>query len=527
LQSHSNLANNPKWLLTLNGRVSRFLSYICFWGMCNKTDFTKLFNKTGGIMRGWSISVVMSLALISMSGRAFGQSNSNSLGLISAPNNPPVGIGTELSFGPVPRSQNALQIHYDASLFPNPTMPAMIRLSEGDSTTMQYYGLLGLMDFPDNNYSSLSSGRDLILHEHQGGDIIITNYSTLDPAFAHGTAIRFATTPDSLHKPLGPPFYTDVERETINSNGNIGFDLPPDTGLFAGLGNPKDQLQLGGSALIPGLTFYGGNRWEGLPRPGGGIFPVDWRGIYFNHYEDHTTGVTSRFTPIGSSGIHFADAFGGLLQLNCWPPDSALPLSDSANGVSLQLTGSQGLAMWTNESATGGAEYHHLFDVWRPGFVISPVTRNYNGLFFHHTPVYIGMDTGGTLVNFTNLPNLDPDIGDDTTWMLVVNGAELAKEIYVLDSTWADYVFEPSYKLPSLNEVERFIKSNHHLEGIPAASKIAQTGVPIGRTEEALTKKVEELTLYLIDQNKKIERQNERIGELEASIQELTNRKGR
>ena len=54
----------------------------------------------------------------------------------------------------------------------------MIRLSEGDSTNMQYYGLLGLMPLGTTTYSSLSTGDDLILHENQGGDI--TYYELFD-----------------------------------------------------------------------------------------------------------------------------------------------------------------------------------------------------------------------------------------------------------------------------------------------------------------------------------------------------------
>ncbi len=104
--------------------------------------------------------------------------------------------------------------------------------------------------------------------------------------------------------------------------------------------------------------------------------------------------------------------------------------------------------------------------------------------------------------------------------MLVVNGPELAKEVFVLDSAWADYVFEPGYKLPSLAEVENFTKENHHLPDIPSAKQMAKTGVPVGRTEAAMTKQMEEMMLY-------IEQLNHKIDGLESEVQELKDQKER
>lgn len=111
-------------------------------------------------------------------------------------------------------------------------------------------------------------------------------------------------------------------------------------------------------------------------------------------------------------------------------------------------------------------------------------------------------------------------MSDDSTWMLVVNGPVLAKEIFVLDSAWADYVFDPGYKLPPLAEVENFTKENHHLPDIPSAKQMAKTGVPVGRTEAAITKQLEEAMLYITQLSHKIDT-------LEAKVEELKNKKER
>ncbi|MFI5201157.1 MAG: hypothetical protein ACHQNE_02065 [Candidatus Kapaibacterium sp.] len=453
------------------------------------------------------------------------QAHSNSLGTIMWPADPPVGIGTEHDGGAL----NALHIHYDPS--DTSTRAPIIRLSEGSSTSNPLFGILELTPTAhDTTFTSIANQRDLILHENLEGDLILTNWS---PDTVTG-AIRFATTGDTNARPIPGPGHHDLERMTILGNGNVGIDLPPDSAT--GFGKPMDQFQLGGSSTLPGLTGYGGNRFEGMPKPGGGTFGVDYRYISFNHYQNHGTGVGGgRFAPLGASGVLFSDDdTNGLLQLEAvpfWPGDS---LNDWSGGMTLSLGGHEGLGLYCDERRFGGNQYHHLLDVYPPGVLPYGVTRNVNGLTYIHTPLCVSSDTSGPSLDFTNFLGLYPDIGDGKTWTLVVNGAELAKEIFVLDSIWADYVFMPGYKLMSINDLGNYIESNHHLPGIPSASQVAQTGVPIGRTEAALTKNVEELTLYTIQlskQNDQLSKQNEelsqRLQKLESEFQELKNQKGK
>jgi hypothetical protein len=233
-------------------------------------------------MRRWSFSVIVTLGMISICERAFSQT----INTFPWPANPPVGIGTDSSLPGIPL--NALHIHYDPTNHPAPsTMPAILRLSEGTATTASTFGILGLIDDTTHTYSSLSTvtlAYDLVLHEHDKGDIIITNFSrTGAVAYASKGAIRFATTGDTLLRSV-PPGPHDLERMTIMDNGNIGIDLPPTS---TGLDSAVDQLQIGGGATaaaghatpIPGLTIYGGNRFEGLPRPSGGTYSADDRYI--------------------------------------------------------------------------------------------------------------------------------------------------------------------------------------------------------------------------------------------------------
>lgn len=101
-----------------------------------------------------------------------------------------------------------------------------------------------------------------------------------------------------------------------------------------------------------------------------------------------------------------------------------------------------------------------------------------------------------------------------TTYKLSVKGKIRAEEIKV-ETGWSDFVFNPDYKLPSLYEVETFINQNGHLPEIPSAEEVKEKGVSVGEMQSKLLQKIEELTLYIIEQNKTINEQNKRIEKLE------------
>lgn len=103
----------------------------------------------------------------------------------------------------------------------------------------------------------------------------------------------------------------------------------------------------------------------------------------------------------------------------------------------------------------------------------------------------------------------DGSVGIGTTTpkaKLAVNGNILAKEIKIkTDINVPDYVFDPSYALPTLSSIEEYIKKNRHLPEIPSASEIQKDGVDLTAMNLALLKKVEELTLHLIAKEKEID----------------------
>lgn len=100
-------------------------------------------------------------------------------------------------------------------------------------------------------------------------------------------------------------------------------------------------------------------------------------------------------------------------------------------------------------------------------------------------------------------------------YKLSVQGSIRARKIRVDAAAWPDYVFHPTYRLRPLQEVEQFIKNNSHLPDVPSAAEVEKEGIDLGDNQGVLLKKIEELTLYIIAQNKRLEEQDKRISELE------------
>ncbi|TCP23562.1 hypothetical protein EV195_10831 [Tenacibaculum skagerrakense] len=127
----------------------------------------------------------------------------------------------------------------------------------------------------------------------------------------------------------------------------------------------------------------------------------------------------------------------------------------------------------------------------------------------------------------------DGKLGIGTTtvpsnFKLAVAGKMISEEVTVkLQSTWPDYVFTNTYKLPTLEEVEQQISKNGHLANIPSAEEVEKNGIELGEMNKKLLEKIEELTLYTIQQQKEIKalkKQDSKLEKLEKENQELKDR---
>jgi hypothetical protein len=126
----------------------------------------------------------------------------------------------------------------------------------------------------------------------------------------------------------------------------------------------------------------------------------------------------------------------------------------------------------------------------------------------------------GSPVTFTSAMviknNGNVGIGSNPDHKLDVKGTVHAEEVLVdLNVPGPDYVFEPDYNLLSLKETEGYININKHLPEVPSAKEMEADGIKLKEMNLLLLKKVEELTLHLIQMEKTVQEQNERIQTLE------------
>jgi hypothetical protein len=130
--------------------------------------------------------------------------------------------------------------------------------------------------------------------------------------------------------------------------------------------------------------------------------------------------------------------------------------------------------------------------------------------------LYNTNNSAGTVLIGTQTPLTNTTIPPNTK--LAVNGNLLARKITVNQETWADYVFDKNYKLLKLSDLEKYILANKHLPEIPSAQQILKQGLDLGNTQEALLKKIEELTLYVIELNKKMNSQEAQLKKQNAKL---------
>jgi hypothetical protein len=114
-----------------------------------------------------------------------------------------------------------------------------------------------------------------------------------------------------------------------------------------------------------------------------------------------------------------------------------------------------------------------------------------------------------TIVSFSGNGNVGIGV-EDAGEKLAVNGLIRSKEVKVETINWPDYVFKPNYQLLTFAEIKAFIASNNHLPDLPSAEQVSKEGIRLGEMNAALLKKIEELTLHLIEKDDQLHTERHR-----------------
>ncbi len=158
---------------------------------------------------------------------------------------------------------------------------------------------------------------------------------------------------------------------------------------------------------------------------------------------------------------------------------------------------SSGKVLSVNSSGDVVLEQAPTSSYWSvSGFDANTIINNNSG------PVFIGNATGITSLS--------------SGYKLYVSDGIVAERVKVRLKTaaWPDYVFSDDYTLQPLSEIEKYIRQNKHLPGIISAEEVKKEGIEIGETNAALLKKIEELTLYMINADKQIKTLQEEVKQL-------------
>ena len=179
-----------------------------------------------------------------------------------------------------------------------------------------------------------------------------------------------------------------------------------------------------------------------------------------------------------------------------------------------------GTGNWGVEYVTSG---NRGLNFWRPWTAGNPSPGN-NYLFLADATGNVGVRTNNPTANFTVNGNVL--IGDPATvtlpagYKLYVETGILTEKVKVAvkgTANWSDYVFAKEYNLKPLAELETYIQENKHLPSIPSAEEMVKNGLDVAAMDAKLLSKIEELTLYMIDQNKKmieLEAKNDKLMKL-------------
>lgn len=189
-------------------------------------------------------------------------------------------------------------------------------------------------------------------------------------------------------------------------------------------------------------------------------------------------------------------------HLNVWPTGSSLTLNNEHGSNTFKVS----------EGELGENKvYLHL-----PQAESRIVIGSWGNYLLEHKLV---VKDGSALIEGNIFTNNNIGIGTSSfvdggeSYRLSVNGKVRAHEIKVY-TTWADYVFKENYALKTLPEVEAYIMEHGHLPNIPSEAEVLEQGIELGTMNAKLLEKIEELTLYLIQQQKEIKHLNSEIMQL-------------
>lgn len=388
-----------------------------------------------------------------------------------------VGAGTEIIFGHFSDTQNPRRYSRIYSIGTQAYGTAD-RLSFGSSDDT-YTDAMSIT-FPNNNVG-IGTTNPVTKLDVNGSINLASGYNlTWGGTYGANIPTIASVSGGSSYIALYPAGSTSGEKVRINNTGNVGI----------GTTSPLAKLHLNnGSVLFDGTTGAtptsgAGTRMMWIPAKGafraGATTGAEW--------DNGNIGTTSVAFGNGSmAGGVASSAFGASIATGDYSASFGWGFAQSYGSVVLgRYNLSDGTpSSWVNTD---------------PLFVIG----NGTGTSARANALTV-LKNGKTLIGN---PNLAGFMGTPDGYLLFVQQGILAEKVKVAVATtayWSDYVFDEKYKLKSIEDLESFVKTNKHLPNIPSAEEVVKNGIDMATMDAKLLEKIEELSLYIIQQNKRIE----------------------
>ncbi|TAM97330.1 MAG: hypothetical protein EPN39_11535 [Chitinophagaceae bacterium] len=290
------------------------------------------------------------------------------------------------------------------------------------------------------------------------------------------------------------------------------------------------------SCLVLLLLIYGETHGQMTLRQNG-TYPSYFQAKDLNVINGSTAPNGGSSTSMSVFGIDIQTDWNGYPTLNApsgvgygvgFTIDNSYSIGDSTDAFAMQFVGSTDekslfYRFNTNAYEGGSTSYNgwgSWYKIWTSGDdgagsgLDADLIRGQSPQWTTTGSTIYSTNAGNVLIGKTSQTN--------SSYKLDVNGNIRANQVTV-NATGADYVFDSTYYLPSIDSLSEYIKAHHHLPGIPSAKEMQNNGMNVGDAYTKLLGKVEEMTRYMIVQENKIHIQQENLAKLKDLMQKQNN----
>lgn len=301
-----------------------------------------------------------------------------------------------------------------------------------------------------------------------------------------------------------------------NLTGIDGMDVTPEQNSFSTNTNTFKLPDYKAWTSLPLVAFNG----------------LSWNNPIWNYSPSNSGALlwlkTNEFGMYQKTNSRFIVLPDGKTGINTSNPRGYLDVISSGKNTPAAIFGHK--SQFVPNPAPGAAQYftrHLAIMPWLDQGAYNSISQNNDiGIFFTDgkgtSLANIGKDGSNENGAFVIAPwSNNPNAGGlrmEANGNTELRGNLRCTKLSVTTKWWPDYVFAPSYKLMPLKQVQSYILTNKHLPGMPSQDSITSNGQDIGQLQVLQQEKIEELTLYIIEQDKKLEAQAARLKALEDAL---------